>query len=307
MAESNDNSAEKAYAEASAAVKPVKAAEAVEAKPVETKAAVTKPVDTKAVEVKAVEAKPVETKVVEAPKVEAAAKPALKKAAPKKAAAKKRTVKAKAAPKVAAKTPAQKPVPTPAKRAAVKPAAKVAAAKRAARVARRAAAPAPIKVSVPKPTLSELKDKIMTTAKNNVDFTQPMTEALGEIQTRAKVAYEKGTEVVTEVTEFTKGNVEAIVESSKIFAGGFQTLGKTYVEEAKSAYETLTGDVKEMAAVKSPAELFQLQGKLLRRNFDAFVATGSKNTEALLKLANDSFAPLSSRASLAAEKLAKVA
>jgi phasin family protein len=146
----------------------------------------------------------------------------------------------------------------------------------------------------------------MATAKTT-DFTKPMADALGEIQNSAKAAYEKGTEAVTEVTEFTKGNVEAIVESSKIFAAGAQTLGKTYVEEAKSAYETLTADVKELAAVKSPTELFQLQGKIARRNFDTLVATSSKNTEAFLKLATDAFAPLTGRVEVATEKLAKVA
>ena len=101
----------------------------------------------------------------------------------------------------------------------------------------------------------------MATAKTT-DFTKPIADAFGEYQTKAKAAYEKSTEVATEVTEFAKGNVEAIVESSKIFAAGAQTLGKTYVEEAKSAYETMTADVKELAAVKSPTELFQLQGKI---------------------------------------------
>jgi phasin family protein len=134
-----------------------------------------------------------------------------------------------------------------------------------------------------------------------------VADAVTEIQTRAKVAYEKGTEALTEATEFAKGNVEALVESGKIFAAGAQDFGKGYVEEAKSAYETLTADLKEMAAIKSPTELFQLQGKIARRNFDAFVAASSKNTEALVKLASDSFAPLSGRVNVAAEKLAKVA
>ncbi|MBS1239839.1 MAG: hypothetical protein H6R45_545 [Proteobacteria bacterium] len=37
------------------------------------------------------------------------------------------------------------------------------------------------------------------------------------------------------------------------------------------------------------------------------VAYGSKNTEAMIKLANDSIAPLSGRMNVAAEKIAKVA
>ncbi len=217
-----------------------------------------------------------------------------------------------AAPKKAAPKPAPKPVVASRKiqkPAAPKPAAKTVsaqAAKRAARVARAAAAPAPVKTTEPKLSVSELKEKIMATAKT-ADFTQPIADAFGEYQTRAKAAYEKSAEVATEVTEFAKGNVEAFVESSKILAAGAQSLGKTYVEEAKSAYETLTADVKELAAVKSPTELFQLQGKIARRNFDALVATSSKNTEAFLKLANDAFAPLTGRVEVATEKLAKVA
>jgi phasin family protein len=166
--------------------------------------------------------------------------------------------------------------------------------------------PAPLEFNPPKPTITELKEKIMATAKTP-DFTKPVTDAVADLQSKAKVAYEKGTEAMTEATEFAKGNVEAIVESGKILAAGAQDLGKTYVEEAKSAYETLTADLKEMAAIKSPTELFQLQGKIMRRNFDALVATSSKNTEAVMKLANDSFAPISGRVNLAAEKLAKVA
>ena len=212
---------------------------------------------------------------------------ATKKAAPKK-------------PATASRKKTHKPV-DPAKKIAF-----AKAAKRAARVARAAAAPAVVKTNEPKLTVSELKEKIMATAKTT-DFTKPMADAVSEFQTRAKVAYEKGTEVATEVTEFAKGNVEALVESSKIFATGAQSLGKSYVEEAKSAYETLTADVKELAAVKSPTELFQLQGKIARRNFDALVATSSKNTEAFLKLANDAFAPLTGRVEVATEKLAKVA
>jgi phasin family protein len=272
MAEPTDEktqSAEKAYAEAAAKVKPVEAAPP-KAVPAETPPAAPAPV---------------------APKPVAATKTT----APKKPAAASRKIEKPAAPKPAAKTNTAKTNTALAK-----------AAKRAARVAKAAAAPAAVKTIEPTLTVSELKEKIMATAKTT-DFTKPIADVVGEFQNSAKAAYEKSAEAVTEMTEFTKGNVEAIVESSKIFAVGAQSLGKTYVEEAKSAYETLTADVKEIAAVKSPTELFQLQGKIARRNFDTLVATSSKNTEAFLKLANDAFAPLTGRVEIATEKLAKVA
>ena len=84
-------------------------------------------------------------------------------------------------------------------------------------------------------------------------------------------------------------------------------MGKDYVAETKSAFETMTADVKELAAVKSPADFFKLQGEILRRNFDTAMATGSKRSEALVKLANDAFAPVQTRVSLAIEKVKQAA
>jgi len=257
----------------------------------------------------AAEAKPVESKEPKAeaaPKAPAPAQPKAPEPVPvvvktRKAPAKKRAAKSRTA------KPAAKPAPVPARASSAKPAAPAAKVRRLAPVKQ---APPKTFAAIPSvselPTLSELKDKIMATAKTT-DFTKPINEAIGEFQTRAKAAYEKGTEALTEATEFAKGNVEAMVESGKILAGGAQDLGKTYVEEAKSAYETLTGDLKELAAVKSPTELFQLQGKIARRNFDAMVAASSKNTEAMIKLASEAFAPISGRVNVAAEKLTQVA
>ena len=142
------------------------------------------------------------------------------------------------------------------------------------------------------------------------DYTETMTdqmnEAVNDMQDRSKAAYDKSTEMMSEMSDFAKGTAEAMVESTKILAGAMQDMGKTYADEAKSAYEQMTADLKEMAAVKNPTELFQLQGKIMRRNFDALVSTTSKNAEMLMKLSNDAFAPLSARMNVAAEKMNKV-
>ena len=229
------------------------------------------------------------------PKPVAAAKPAAAKAAaPAKPAAP--SAKLAAAPKRAAKKPvARKPV---------KPVANKLKTKKAA-TAKPVVKPAPTPKLTDTP-ISQLKEKIMATAKTT-DFTKTIKDAAAEMQTRVKAAYEKGAEMTADVTEFHKGNVEALVESGKVLASGMQDMGRTALEELKTAAETATADVKKMAAVKSPTELFQLQGEIARRNFDAAMAQGSKNAELLMKLANDVFAPLSSRASVATEKLTKAA
>ncbi len=161
----------------------------------------------------------------------------------------------------------------------------------------------PKKLTISKLNLiSQPKAKAMTKTTTE-DFTAKISTVVAEAQDKAKAAFEKGQTVFAEAGEFTKGNVEALVESGKILAAGLQTLGKDYVAEGKTAFETMTADVKELAAVKSPADFFKLQSEILRRNFDAVVATGSKNSEVAVKLAGDAFAPISNRVSLAVEKV----
>jgi phasin family protein len=218
------------------------------------------------------------TKAVEAPKVEKT--PVVKKAAaPKKPAAKKT-----AAPK--------------------KPAVKTAGVKKAAaKAAKPAAAPSTNPVI-------KLKDTIMATAKNT-DIAGTAKEMLADVQTRAKTAattaYAKTAELAGEAGEFGKANVDAVVESGKIFFAGAQDIVRSDIETGKTVIETVTEDAKKVAAVKSPTELFQLQSEIARRNFDALVSFGSKRTEAWVKLYNDAFAPISNRVSVAAEKISKAA
>lgn len=238
-------------------------------------------------------------------KIDAAAEKAYAEAAAKERVSTKAVEKAVEAdaPKAKAKPAAiKKVVKAPAKKKPVKKA----AAKKAAPKKVKAAAK---KAAKPTNAIAQARDTIMATAKKaqNTDFTKTAKEALADVQTRAKTVFAKTGELASEVTEFNKGNVEAVVESGKIFFAGMQDMGRQQVAATKSVVKTVQGDFKKVAAVKSPTELVQLQGELARRNFDAAVSFGSKNTEALVKLYNDAFAPLSSRMSVAAEKLKKAA
>lgn len=128
-------------------------------------------------------------------------------------------------------------------------------------------------------------------------------DAITEAQAKAKAAFEKGTSMFGEVTDFTKGNVEAVIESGKIFSEGVQGIGSTLIAEGRSSFEAMTSDMKDLAAAKSPTDFMKLQGDLLRKNFDSAVAYGSKNSETMLKLFSDAMAPISGRVSLAVEKV----
>ncbi|MFN9579078.1 MAG: phasin family protein [Novosphingobium sp.] len=201
---------------------------------------------------------------------------------------------AAAAPEVKA-APVAKKVAAPKKPAAKK----IARAKKTVAPAKKVAKAAPLK--------SKDTTIMAKTQQAAEDFTAKVKDAVADLQDRAKTAMDKSTAVFADAGEFTKGNVEALVESGKVLAAGLQDLGKVYVEDAKTGFETMTADVKELAAVKSPADFFKLQGEILRRNFDTAMATGSKRSEALVKLANDSFAPVQNRVSIAIEKVKQAA
>ncbi|WP_296677888.1 phasin family protein [Novosphingobium sp.] len=249
---------------------------------------------------------------IDAAKAEAAAQKAYA-AAAEQTEAKAEPVAKVAAPKAASPKAATKPAPAArtvkAKPAATKPAAKKAGVKKAA--PKKITKPAPAKAAQPAAqvsTLNKFKDTVMTKTKTTTeDFTAKMKDAVAEAQDRAKVAFEKSQAMFGDAGAFTKGNVEALVESGKILAAGLQDMGKDYVAEGKAVIETVQADVKQMAAVKSPTDFFKLQGEIMRRNFDAVVATGSKRSEAMLKLANEAIAPISTRVSVAIEKVKQAA
>ena len=179
-------------------------------------------------------------------------------AEPAKVEAAKVEVKAKPGP---AKTATAEPAPTKA------PASKVAAAKPvAAKPLKTKTVPKP---AAPKP--ASIKDtKIMATT--NTEITTKIQDAVKDAAAKAKTYAEKSQAGLGEVGAFAKGNVEAMVQSTKILASGMQEMGKGYVAEAKTAFETMTADAKDLASAKSPTEFFEKQSAMLKKNFDAAVA-----------------------------------
>jgi phasin family protein len=125
----------------------------------------------------------------------------------------------------------------------------------------------------------------------------------GDVSTRAKAAMENSTKMAEELGEFAKGNVEALMTSSRLAAKGAETLGAEAAAYSKKSLETATSAFKGFAAAKSPTELFKLQSDYARSSFDAAVAESSKFSEAMMKLFGEITQPISSRVALAAEKI----
>jgi len=155
------------------------------------------------------------------------------------------------------------------------------------------------------PSITALKETIMATKKT--DTNAAAMDMATDMQERAQETFSKMGEFASEAGEFNKANVEAMVESGQIWFSGAQDLVRENMESGKTVFETMTEDAKKIASAKSPTEFMQMQSEMARRSFDSMMSFGSERTEAWVKLYNEAFAPISNRASVAAEKMSKVA
>lgn len=257
------------------------------ASPPAAKAApVTPPAPPKPAPAPAVAAKaaPVEKKPVEEKAPAAKAAPARKAPAPKPAAP---------APVVAAKPASPAPAPIVASPAPAAP-------KAAAPVESNALPVATQPEVEGSNTMATAAETATQTAQNTAEKFQ---NTLADVQGRTKAAWEKSAKFYEELGDLTKGNIEALIASSKAAASAAETIGQDAAAYSKKSLEQATATFKNFASAKSPTELFQLQSEYARSAFDGFVAESSRFSEKLMKLAGDVSQPISSRFAVAAEKV----
>ena len=131
--------------------------------------------------------------------------------------------------------------------------------------------------------------------------------AFGDINERAKVAADKGTKMVEEMTDLTRGNVEAIVASSKVAQKGLETLSQSAADFSRKSFEEASATLKSFTEVKSATDFFKLQSDYARSAFDAAVAESARMSEQMLKIASDVAEPINSRYTVAAERVKTLA
>lgn len=208
-----------------------------------------------------------------------------------KAPAKAAPAKAAGARKAAKKSPARKP-------------AKRVAAKRAAPITKAPARAAAKTVKTGARTMNTQTKKAAETAQI---ATEQFTAVIGQANDRAKTAMEKSAKIVEELAELTRGNVEAFVASSKIAAKGVEAMSQDAAQFGRKRFEDASAAFKGFSDVKSATDFFKLQGDFARSAFDAAVAQSARVSETVLKLAGDVAEPLTSRYTVAAERVKTLA
>jgi phasin family protein len=215
-------------------------------------------------------------------------------------AAPKTAAKAAAAPAKAAAKAARSPARKPARRAA--------AARRTTKTAapqRRAAPAAPARAArtAARATTNRINQGTQTMKNEAKQAADRFQAVFGDVNAQAKTAIERNSRIAEELTELTQGNVEAFVASTKVAAKGVETIGQEVAEFGRKSFEGASNALKGFAEVKSPTDFFRLQAEFVRNQFDSAVAESSKLSETVLKLAGEAAQPLTSRASVAAERV----
>jgi phasin family protein len=184
------------------------------------------------------------------------------------------------------------------------------------------AQPAQVKTAPPAPKAQPVKAVAQaaatTTRQINERTTEMQNEAtrianenaqavFGDLNERAKNSVERSTRIIEEMTDLARGNVEALVASSKVAARGVETLSQEAAEFGRKSFEEASAAIRTFAEVRSATDFFRLQSEFAKTQFDAVVAESSKISEAVLKLAGEVAEPITSRYSVAAERVKNIA
>jgi phasin family protein len=137
---------------------------------------------------------------------------------------------------------------------------------------------------------------------DNVPAFAPFQTLFAEFGERSQDVVKRSQKVAEELADLTRANVEALVESGRVAAEGARSIGQDVVAKSRENVEQTADVIRTLAEAKSPTEYLQLQSDFARASFDRLVSESSKLTESMVKLAGQTFQPLTNRATANAER-----
>ena len=132
----------------------------------------------------------------------------------------------------------------------------------------------------------------------------------------ARAAKEKGMDQVKrtadgvfkaaeEAAAFGRGNVEALAKSAQAYVSGVQDLSRQSMALVQGLTEQALEGAKALSGVRNLKDAAEIQAGLVRTAFERTVSETTKLQETALKVAEQSFAPLTARATQAFEKIGR--
>lgn len=104
---------------------------------------------------------------------------------------------------------------------------------------------------------------------------------------------------------FGRGNVEALAKATQAYVSGVQDLSRQTMAMVQGLADQSLESAKALSGVRSLKDAAEIQAGLARAAFERTIADTTKLQETALKVAEQSFAPLSARMTLAVEKMSR--
>jgi phasin family protein len=162
---------------------------------------------------------------------------------------------------------------------------------------------------------SKMTETITNTMNKAQEATQQATQqtaeqfraGLNQANERGKVAMEKSARLVEEMADLGRGNMEAFVASQKTAAKYVEALTQGAADYSRRSFEEASATMRSFAEAKSPTDIFRLQSDFARSAFDAMISESARVSETVVKMTGEVAEPITSRVSVAAERLKAVA
>ncbi len=138
----------------------------------------------------------------------------------------------------------------------------------------------------------------MATAKTAAKKVETLVD---DAQKAATEGYEKVTKGFEDVAAFNQENVDALVKSSSVAAKAAEEINAEWVSFSKKSMDEGVAAAKEMTSVKSIPEFVEKQAEMAKSSFDAMIKQSARFNEMYLAAAKEVYAPLTDRASAAAD------
>ncbi|MHA6288425.1 phasin family protein [Maricaulis sp. CAU 1757] len=138
----------------------------------------------------------------------------------------------------------------------------------------------------PAPAAAKTGNKTMN------DTIENMTAASNDA---LKDGFEKTLKSVTEVSNFQKQNVDAVIESATLAAKGMETVNANSVAYAKTLMEDGVNAGKAIASAKSVQDIYEIQAGFAKTAMDQYLAELNKTSELVADTFKTALKPINDR------------
>mgnify|MGYP000064838724 CR=1 FL=1 len=122
-------------------------------------------------------------------------------------------------------------------------------------------------------------------------------------QTAFKEGFERSAAAFGEMSEYSKGNLDAVIASFTAATQGAEKINSSVSAYAKKSMEDGMEAAKSMASVKSIQEAIEMQADFYKSALDSYMAEMAKTADMAAAAMKDAWKPINDRAVVAMDQL----